>query len=333
MTKTYLPFDAGAGSGVTEAMWSKMARYWVTSGVLAVPQGLPTLSTDPLLVFGDSSGRQVKVNSGSAWVMGHYYENDAQEILAIAPADATNPRIDRVVLRLNWSANIVDTAVIPGTPAATPIAPDLVRDTTSWDVPLALVRVNAAVVTITAGNVTPGRLFAGSVDNPVIFRVDPLLVASPSIDITGIPAVFRTLEIKAKLRGDVAAVSTSFRLRFNGDTGAFYDVQLAAFPGTSSTVTQNFGQSSINLGPMPGGSALANLFSVHKVEIIGYSDDQNKQVIAETTYKHNITTGTMENDQEGGHWRNNGAITSMSLFPLAGNFAPGSFLEMYGRVR
>lgn len=166
MTQTYYPFDSGSGANVTEAQWSKMAQYWLNTGVI---KG----ALNDLQVYADSTGLQVKVKSGRAWIQGHFFESDAEEVLAIASADATNPRIDRVIIRLDWTANTVQLAVLQGNPAVTPVAPALTQNVSRWEISLAQVRVNAVVSTIAAGNITDERfpgvitptLLNGWVDN------------------------------------------------------------------------------------------------------------------------------------------------------------------------
>lgn len=330
MTDLYLPFASGAGANVGEAAWSRMARYFLASGVIPQPVGSPSFNADPLSSYGDSSGMQVKVRSGAAFIMGHYFDVDSETILAIASNSSGNPRIDRVVLRLSWVAHTIALAIVQGTPAASPSAPALTTSSTVWEIPLAQVAVANAAVTITAGNVTDERLWSGSM-RPTLFAKD-LLASASSIDIPSsvIPQTFRSLEIRMKARSDVAAVSTSLRLRFNSDTGNNYDFELLAATGTtvSATQTNPTPQSSINCGAVPGGNALANQFSTHRIDIIGYADAQNKVVQAFTAFKHNTTTGTLEVDQVSGFWRSNNAIVSMTVLPLAGNFVAGTFLEV-----
>src|SRR5437764_9393881 len=98
MAQTYYPFDSGAGANVTEAQWSKMAQNWLATG--AIKSYL-----NELQVYADSTGMQTKVKSGAAWIKGHYFDSDAEEVIAIGSADSTNPRIDRVIIRLDWTAN------------------------------------------------------------------------------------------------------------------------------------------------------------------------------------------------------------------------------------
>jgi len=148
MTITSYPFDS---SSSYEAQWTKMARLWR-------PDGPAYEILNKLETYGDSTGMQVKVKTGGAWIKGHYMESSAIETLAIAAADATNPRIDLVVVRLSWPSNTIILAVLTGTPAGSPAVPALTQtDGTTWEIALAQVYVAASVSTITAGNVTDAR--------------------------------------------------------------------------------------------------------------------------------------------------------------------------------
>jgi hypothetical protein len=115
MAESYWPFDAGSGASSTETRWRAMAQHWVLGGSGVLATELNKLST-----IGDSTGMQVKVDTGRAWVAGHFYENDAQRTLAIASNSSGNPRIDRVVVRADFTANTITALVITGTPAASP---------------------------------------------------------------------------------------------------------------------------------------------------------------------------------------------------------------------
>lgn len=147
---SYFPFDSGSGSNVTENQWSEFMRHVMGDGVIRN-------ELNSFAVFGDSTGMQVKVPSGKAWIKGHYGSNTSQVTVPIAAADPTNPRIDRVVLRLDWTANTISLEVLQGTPAGSPSAPSLTRTATRWELSLARVAVAAAASTISAGNVTDER--------------------------------------------------------------------------------------------------------------------------------------------------------------------------------
>jgi hypothetical protein len=152
MAETYFPFDAGAGSSVTEAQWSKMARLWRDDGVI------PGL-TNELEVTANASGMQVFVNTGTGWLRGFYYENSASLTLPLDAASVSD-RIDRIVLRLDTSGNTIHAHVTKGTPAGSPVAPALQAGPTLWDLPLATVFVDSAAVNIASGDVTDGRSFS-----------------------------------------------------------------------------------------------------------------------------------------------------------------------------
>lgn len=144
---TSYPFS---DQSVGEAQWNAMAKWAIGSGVR-----LGELNEFEL--FGDSSGMQVKVRTGRVWGYAQFVENDTLRTLDIAAADATQARIDRVVVRVNWAADATSVAVVTGTPAGSPTAPTLSRTGTVWEFSLGQVLVGAGVSTITAGNITDER--------------------------------------------------------------------------------------------------------------------------------------------------------------------------------
>lgn len=106
------------------------------------------------------SGMAVKVGTGAAFVQGRMLEvYGAAETVSIAAADATNPRIDRVVVRVDLSTaqRKAYLAVKTGTAAATPVAPLLQQDATVWEMSLAQVRVPAGATGIVAEDIADER--------------------------------------------------------------------------------------------------------------------------------------------------------------------------------
>jgi hypothetical protein len=152
MSEIFVPFDAGAGSGVTEAQWTLMMRQ------AAICNGyIPTLLNE-LLVYADSTGMQVKVKTGGAWIMGHFYRTDAELVKSIAASDPTNPRWDIVVARLDWVNNLISIAVVSGTPAGSPTVPAVTQSASTWEIKLAKVYVAAGVSTIASTVVYDQRI-------------------------------------------------------------------------------------------------------------------------------------------------------------------------------
>jgi hypothetical protein len=72
-------------------------------------------------------GLAVSVAAGSAWINGYRYENTDALNMPLTTAHGSNPRIDRIVVRLSQISRNIQLAVVTGTPAATPVAPDLTR--------------------------------------------------------------------------------------------------------------------------------------------------------------------------------------------------------------
>lgn len=131
------------------------------SAMFDVLQGSGVVEATGLLVTAASTGLNVRVAKGSAFVRGHFYSNTASKTLSIDPGDAS-PRIDAVVARLEYgTVKSISAQVIKGTPAANPVAPTLEATTDNkYDLLLGYVNVPANAATITASNVTDARLFA-----------------------------------------------------------------------------------------------------------------------------------------------------------------------------
>ena len=150
MAQSSFPFE---NIDTTETQFSQWARNF-NSGVDDVPTGTA-------LEVSAGTGLAVDVEAGEAMVRGHYYISDATESLALATADATNDRLDTVVLRLDPSANSIILAVKTGTPAGSPSAPALVQtDAGIYEQPLADVLVPATSGVPTT--ITDRREFQGT---------------------------------------------------------------------------------------------------------------------------------------------------------------------------
>lgn len=151
---SYLPFDSGAGAAVQESQWRDMMKHMLGSA-----SGVVRGFGNDFQTIGDSSGMQVKVNTGECFIRGHFGSSTAQKTLAIASNSSGNPRIDIVVLRCHFTNNNIVVDVVQGTPAASPTAPSVTQNTTMWETKLADVAVANGAVTITAGNVTDRRSY------------------------------------------------------------------------------------------------------------------------------------------------------------------------------
>lgn len=105
------------------------------------------------------TGMQVKVMPGCVHIRGAIGIEDKQRTLQVQAAD-TQDRIDTVVARLDLSlaARSIDLYIVKGTPAASPQAPALTRDSTIWELGLANLFVAKNVSTISQERITDTRL-------------------------------------------------------------------------------------------------------------------------------------------------------------------------------
>lgn len=150
--ESYFPFDSGAGASVQESGWRDMMKHMLGSG-----SGVIRGFGNDFQTIGDSSGMQVKVNTGECWMRGHYGSSTSQKTLAIASNSSGSTRIDIAVIRCHFANNNIVVDIVQGTPGGS--APNVTQNTTMWETKLADITVTNGAVTITAGNVTDRRVY------------------------------------------------------------------------------------------------------------------------------------------------------------------------------
>lgn len=140
-----------AGSGDQVAGYTQ-AYYQILYEVLAACLGFEGVAPGYLneLEGSVTGANTVEINTGGALVDGHVYQNGAAEEVNIPNAiGAGNTRIDRIVLRCDWSAYTVRLTRIAGTDAGSPSAPAITQTSgTTYDILLYQALVN------TSGDVT-----------------------------------------------------------------------------------------------------------------------------------------------------------------------------------
>lgn len=146
-------FDSVAGDRTyTSDAWAQVIAGIIGDGVVSGGNELAVSENSP-------QGMSVLVATGKAFVQGYFFEcYSASEVVAISAADASNPRIDRVVVRRDLTNRTAVLAVLTGTPAASPTAPALTQNAAgNWEIPLAQVLVPASAVVIANANITDER--------------------------------------------------------------------------------------------------------------------------------------------------------------------------------
>ncbi|MCI0349283.1 MAG: hypothetical protein L0Z53_07655, partial [Acidobacteriales bacterium] len=130
-----------------------LASHRANVGVLlgtgdAGVDGLKVRATGP-------ASANVEAAAGAAMVHGTMFVNDATAILTIAANGSGNGRIDTVILRKDFAAQIVRLVVKQGTPAASPTPPALTQIiNVTWEIPLADVTVANGFLIITNADIT-----------------------------------------------------------------------------------------------------------------------------------------------------------------------------------
>ena len=116
-----------------------------------------------------STGQQVKQNTeadmfvlvqpGDSWINGRMYRivDDAKR-LRIDPSDSATSRIDRIVVGADYANRTITAYVKKGSPASSPQAPELQRDTTKYEICLAEVTIAPGATQITQSAIKDTRL-------------------------------------------------------------------------------------------------------------------------------------------------------------------------------
>ena len=106
-----------------------------------------------------STGLNVSVATGRAWLLNTWCYNDSALIVPMTASHASLPRIDTVIIEVNKATGVRANAikVLQGTAASTPVAPALTNTGTQGQYPLANVLRPKGSSTIVSGNIT-GRV-------------------------------------------------------------------------------------------------------------------------------------------------------------------------------
>lgn len=143
-------FDSRGGDRrYTSQDMAYIFQLLMTNGVYANP------ATSLQVVAG--TNMTVNVSTGFGVINGRYAYNTADYYITLANASGTYARIDRIVLRMNMTDRVMQLIALTGTPASAPVAPDIVRDGTYYDLSLATITVARGTTVITQDKITDTR--------------------------------------------------------------------------------------------------------------------------------------------------------------------------------
>lgn len=143
---------------------TQVGPYWLDD----VPPALAAIGEGPItgLQITTAGTMVLSVSAGSGIFKDGlpYVLEAAQTVGTVSAAHATNPRIDRVVLRQTrigqGEEGKYEWLILPGTAAASPLPPNIVRDSQFWDFSFAQVRVEAGATSIASDKLTDERYSA-----------------------------------------------------------------------------------------------------------------------------------------------------------------------------
>lgn len=166
-------WSAPYSSGEYSDIYNKLLGSAAAKGYV-----IPTYGTGLAIAANNPVAMNVLVGTGAMFIRGKLFENTAQATLTIATADATNPRIDRIVVRISFAAQTIELAVLAGTPAATPALPTLTQNATTYEIPIAYVWVAATAASIAATEVHDERVFAANLEGLLTTLMQPNLLSN-----------------------------------------------------------------------------------------------------------------------------------------------------------
>lgn len=218
---------------VTEEQWREMVQHLLPSGVV--------VSVGAKLAVTASAGMVLNVGTGFAGVLGEFAAFDATTTVAVSASNATLPRLDRVVLRLDTVGNTITTEVITGTAAAIPTLPALTQTSATWEIGLAVVYVAATATTINAADISDDRTLldttrreqARTIPNPVRNASMQIATRGASVAV-GAAAVYGLDGWPAYRTGLVAGLTVSQQLTTDTE-GSAYGLRLQRDSGNAST--------------------------------------------------------------------------------------------------
>lgn len=329
MTETSFYWDGLVTGDASLAPYSDTAYHlnWKKLFTREDNQGVIDSLQNELEVVGVAGG--VTVATGNALVAGGKYENNTTSISVAIPTPVSDPRIDRIVLRRNWTEKETRVFRIAGTEAGAPSAPALVQITgTIWDMPLAQVLITTAgVITVTSE-----REFCRTPLAPVsvLSLIETLTPGGTGeIDFIDIPQTFRHLKIIGQA---VASESGVGNVWYNGDTtAANYQRTVIAGFGAAAAASANLNlQTSISF--RDSGGRTAGFATQFELTISNYtrSDIFKTGIQDEVAIHQNTDTTRYSVSKEGVVWKDTSPVTRLLIDSSAGILLSPSRVSLYG---
>ena len=114
-------------------------------------------ANNSLQVIADN-GLTVTLKKGSAYINGYMYSLENDLSLTLDVADGILNRIDRIIIRLDFTERNITAQVLKGAVSSAPTPPALTRDADSYDLCVASINIAAGTTNINQTNIIDTRL-------------------------------------------------------------------------------------------------------------------------------------------------------------------------------
>lgn len=166
-----------------------------------------------------------------------------------------------------------------------------------------------------------------------VYKIAETVLGSPAANITfsSIPGTYRHLLILWQGACSNVSGALTLQCQFNADTTTNYDWIQNTFGGTgiAASADSGTGGALIDCGAVGGTTSTGTTGG--RIEIHNYAATTlQKTLLALSTVKNANTAGNIFWKASGGHWRSTAAITSVKVFPSAGNLITGTTMTLYG---
>jgi hypothetical protein len=168
----YAPYDDGLGANRTEEWFRQHFAPITGSGVIAGIDG------DFAVTQHAGGDQSVDVAAGQCFIRGQWGKSTSTKTVGLSAAHATLARIDRIVLRNDFSANKISIEVLEGTPGATPAIPALTQSSSRWEIGLARIARAATDNVVGTADITDERNFLTFTGNEGGGLLRPVRVAT-----------------------------------------------------------------------------------------------------------------------------------------------------------
>jgi len=215
-------------------------RLWQVMFTRADNEGVLDGIDNELAVSGTTVA--VSVATGKALVDGSLYQSSEAVSIAI-PTPVTDPRIDRIVVRKDWSTQTIRIARVAGTENASPTAPALTQtDLSIWEIPLAQALITTGgVITVTDERENARTRLALASAGISVIETFTALGTETEVDFLNIPSTFQHLIIVGNILSSSAGVGAG-TFRINGDsTVGNYNRQVFGRSGGAAVAAGNAG--------------------------------------------------------------------------------------------